>query len=36
MFLGSKERRVLKADNLSAIYEPFVYTMWGPSHLTTL
>jgi hypothetical protein len=24
MFLGSKVRRVRKADNLTAIYEPFV------------
>jgi hypothetical protein len=30
MFLGSKVRPVLKADNLNAIYEPIVYTMWDP------
>jgi hypothetical protein len=30
MFLGSKVRRVRKADNLTAIYEPIVYTMWDP------
>jgi hypothetical protein len=29
MFLGSKARLVRKADNLTAIYEPIVYTMWG-------
>jgi hypothetical protein len=28
MFLGSKVRRVSKADNLTDIYEPIVYTMW--------
>jgi hypothetical protein len=28
MFLGSKVRRVRKADSLTAIYEPIVYTMW--------
>jgi hypothetical protein len=30
MFLGSKVRPVRKADNLTAIYEPIVYTMWDP------
>jgi hypothetical protein len=30
MFLGGKVRRVRKADNLTAIFEPTVYTMWGP------
>jgi hypothetical protein len=30
MFLGSKERRVREADNLTAIYEPIVWTMWDP------
>jgi hypothetical protein len=30
MFLGSKVRRVRKADNLTAIYEPIVYTLWDP------
>jgi hypothetical protein len=30
MFLGSKVRRVRKADNLTAICEPIVYTMWDP------
>jgi hypothetical protein len=30
MFLGSNVRRVRKADNLTAIYEPTVYTMWNP------
>jgi hypothetical protein len=28
MFLGSKVRQVRGADNLTAIYEPIVYTMW--------
>jgi hypothetical protein len=30
MFLGSKVRRVRSADNLAAICEPTVYTMWDP------
>jgi hypothetical protein len=30
MFLGSKARLVRKADNLTAIYEPIVQTMWDP------
>jgi hypothetical protein len=30
MFVGSKEQLVLGADNLTAIYEPTVYTMWDP------
>jgi hypothetical protein len=30
MFLGSEVRRVRKADNLTAIYEPIIYTMWDP------
>jgi hypothetical protein len=25
-----------EADNLAAIYEPTVWTMWDPPHLTTL
>jgi hypothetical protein len=28
MFLGSKVRPVCGADNLTAIYEPIVLTMW--------
>jgi hypothetical protein len=36
MFLGSRVRPVHRADNLTAICEPFVYTMWDPQHLTTL
>jgi hypothetical protein len=36
MFLGSKARLVRRADNLTAICEPIVYTMWDPQHLTTL
>jgi hypothetical protein len=36
MFVGSKVRRVRKADNVTAIYEPIVYAMWDPQHLTTL
>jgi hypothetical protein len=31
---GSKERPARKADNLTAICEPIVYTMWVPEHLT--
>jgi hypothetical protein len=30
MFLESKVRRVRKADNLTTIYEPIVYSMWDP------
>jgi hypothetical protein len=30
MFLGSEVRRVRRADNITAIYEPIVYTMWDP------
>jgi hypothetical protein len=30
MFLGSKVRLVRKADNLTAIYEPIVETVWDP------
>jgi hypothetical protein len=30
MFLGSKVRLVHGADNLTAIYEPIVWTMWDP------
>jgi hypothetical protein len=30
MFLGSGARPVRKADNLTAICEPNVYTMWDP------
>jgi hypothetical protein len=30
MFLGSKLRKVRKADNLTVIYEPIVYKMWDP------
>jgi hypothetical protein len=36
MFLGSKVRWVRGANNLIAIYEPIVYTLWDPQHLTTL
>jgi hypothetical protein len=36
MFLGSKARRVHKADNLTAICEPIVLKTWGPRRLTTL
>jgi hypothetical protein len=35
MFLGIKSRPVRKADNLTAICEPIVWTMWDPQHLTT-
>jgi hypothetical protein len=30
MFLGSKVRLVRGADNLTATYEPIVWTMWDP------
>jgi hypothetical protein len=30
MFLGSKVRRVRKANNITAISEQIVYTMWDP------
>jgi hypothetical protein len=30
MFLGNKAQPVRRADNLTAIREPFVYTMWDP------
>jgi hypothetical protein len=36
MFLGSKALPVRRADNLSAICEPIVYTTWEPQRLTTI
>jgi hypothetical protein len=30
MFLGSRTRSARRADNLTAICEPIVYTMWDP------
>jgi hypothetical protein len=36
MFLVSKVRLVCRADNLTAICEPVVYTVWGFQHLATL
>jgi predicted transglutaminase-like protease len=36
MFLGSRGRPVRRADNLTAICEPIVQTMWNPQHVTTL
>jgi hypothetical protein len=36
MFLGSRARPVRRADNLTAICEPTVYTTRDPQHLTTL
>jgi hypothetical protein len=36
MFLGSRGRPVRKADNFTATFEPIVYTMWDPEHLTIL
>jgi hypothetical protein len=30
MFPGNEARLVRKADNLTAIYEPIVWKMWGP------
>jgi hypothetical protein len=35
MCLWSRVRTVRKADNLTAIGEPIVETMWGPQHLAT-
>jgi hypothetical protein len=34
MCLGSKVRPVSRADNLAAICEPIVQTMWDPQHIT--
>jgi hypothetical protein len=31
---GSKARPTRDTDNLTAIYEPIVYKMWVPRHLT--
>jgi hypothetical protein len=36
MFLRSIARPVREADNLTAICEPTVQTIWDPEHLTTL
>jgi hypothetical protein len=36
MFLGSRAWPVRRADNVAAICEPIVYTMWGPYHSRTL
>jgi hypothetical protein len=36
MFWGSKVGPVRRADNLTTICEPIVWTMWDPQHLTTL
>jgi hypothetical protein len=36
MFVGSRARPVRRADSLTAICEPTVYTMLDPQHLTTL
>jgi hypothetical protein len=36
VFLESRARPVRMADNLTAICEPIVYTVWDPQHLTTL
>jgi hypothetical protein len=33
---GSRALLVRRADKLTAICEPTVYTMWDPQHLTTL
>jgi hypothetical protein len=34
--LGCKGRPACMVNNLAAIYEPIVYKMWEPQHLTTL
>jgi hypothetical protein len=36
MFLGSRARPVIKADNLTAICKPIVYTIQDSQNLTTL
>jgi hypothetical protein len=36
MFLGAKALPVYRADNLTVICEPIVYTMWDPQHVKTL
>jgi hypothetical protein len=36
MFLRNRVRQARRADYLTAICEPIVYTMWDPQHLTTL
>jgi hypothetical protein len=36
MFPGSKARSVRRADNLTTICEPIVYTMWDLQLLTIL
>jgi hypothetical protein len=33
---GGRARPACKADNLTAICEPIIYTMWDPQHLTAL
>jgi hypothetical protein len=33
IFLDSRARPVRKADNLTAIFQPIIYTMWDPQHL---
>jgi hypothetical protein len=35
MFLGNTARLVRKEDNLTAIYEPIVYTMWAHHYYPT-
>jgi hypothetical protein len=35
MFLESGAQLALKADNITAICEPVVYTIWDPQHFTT-
>jgi hypothetical protein len=36
VFLWSRARPVPKAESLTAICEPIVYTMWDLQHLTTV
>jgi hypothetical protein len=35
MFLGSRARLVRRADNLTTICEPVLWTVWDPQHLMT-
>jgi hypothetical protein len=36
MFLGSRARLARKADNLTAISEPAIWTMWDLEHLNPI
>jgi hypothetical protein len=36
MFLGSRERPVPNADNLTTIFQPIVWAMWDPQQASTV